>query len=217
MLASTLLACSLVPLHAAPERSGDRVDADWILDRMVRPAPSRTAFVELRDSKLLKAPLRIVGEYSRLDEATLVRKVTAPYVETTTLRGGQATIERAGHASRRIALDKVPELEGLVAGFGALLAGDRAQLREQYGFASDGTNMNWTLVLTPKEEALASRVQSITLRGRGAELGCIETRTADDSVQRTLLAGMARRAAGLDVEALTVQAMAAMCRGEAPR
>ena len=43
-------------------------------------------------SALLKAPLRIEGEYQRPDGDTLVRQVRAPYAETTTLRQGEATI-----------------------------------------------------------------------------------------------------------------------------
>ena len=40
--------------------------------------------------------LRIAGEYARPDDATLVRSVRTPYVEVTTIRGGQATIARGG-------------------------------------------------------------------------------------------------------------------------
>ena len=68
----------------------------------VRPSPARmrTSFVELRGPKLLKAPLRIEGEYLRPRDDTLVREVHAPYSETTTIRAGEVTIARAGKSPR---------------------------------------------------------------------------------------------------------------------
>ncbi|HET7126913.1 MAG TPA: LolA-related protein [Lysobacter sp.] len=177
----------------------DAVDAAWVLRQLARPAPMHTAFVELRDSPLLKAPLRISGEYRRPDEATLVREVQSPYAETTTIKSsgagaGQATIVR-GTRSRSFSLARVPELAGLQASFGALLAGDRATLEQHYRVAAAGTRQHWMLTLVPRDAALAAKVRDIALHGRGAELRCIETRPVrGGGVQRTLLASAARAA-----------------------
>lgn len=174
----------------------------------------RTGFVELRDSKLLKAPLRISGEYQRPDDTTLVREVRAPYTETTTIRAGEVTIARAGHSPRTFSLLRVPELTGLQASFGALLSGDRKLLEQHYRVASDGSRERWTLTLTPKDAQFAAKVRDIIVYGRGAELRCIETRPAKgDEVQRTLLAGAAREAA----ELTTGAAFAALCHNDAHR
>ena len=173
----------------------------------------RTGFVELRDSKLLKAPLRISGEYSRPDAATLVRDVRAPYAETTTIvsgkAGGEVTIARAGHSPRRFSLSRVPELGGLQSSFGALLSGDRQLLEQHYRIASAGSRERWTMTLTPKDARFAAKVRDITLYGRGAELRCIETHPAKGiEVQRTLLAGAAREAA----DVASGPALTALCR-----
>jgi hypothetical protein len=203
------LLCSAAPLcAAAPETDAAQVDAGWILQKLARPAPMRTAFVELRGSPLLKAPLRIEGEYQRPSADTLVRAVRKPYAETTTLRDGQATIARAGKAPRTFPLSRVPELAGLQASFGALLSGDRARLERHYRLAPQGTRQQWTLLLTPKDAGMQASVRDITLYGRGAELRCIETRPAKGELQRTLLAGAANAAAG----ATTGAALAALCR-----
>ncbi len=202
------LLCSAAPLcAAAPEADAAQVDAGWILQKLARPAPMRTAFVELRGSPLLKAPLRIEGEYQRPSADTLVRAVRKPYAETTTLRDGQATIARAGKAPRTFALSRVPELAGLQASFGALLSGDRALLEQHYRLAPQGTRRQWTLLLTPKDARMQASMRDITLYGRGAELRCIETRPAKGELQRTLLAGAANAAAG----ATTAVALAALC------
>jgi Outer membrane lipoprotein carrier protein LolA-like len=170
----------------------------------------RTAFVEVRDSKLLKAPMRISGEYRRPADDTLVREVRAPYAETTTIAAGTVSIARLGKSPRTFSLSRVPELAGLQASFGALLSGDRALLQQHYRLASAGTRQHWTLTLTPKDAAFAAKVRDITLYGRGAELRCIETASAGSGdVQRTLLAGAARDAAA----AGTGAALEALCRG----
>jgi hypothetical protein len=211
LLAATLAAgFGTAPLHAAPEpASTGNVDTAWILSRLARPAPSQTPFVELRDSRLLKAPLRISGTYRRPDGATLVREVRAPYAETTTIRAGEAVIERAGKSARRFSLSRVPELAGLQASFGALLSGDGERLKRHYAIRSEGTRDRWTLLLTPKDAALAAKVERVVLHGRGSELRCIESIPLDGAVQRTLLAGAARDAAGVE----SAQALAALCDG----
>lgn len=196
------------PLHAAP----DTIEADWILARLARPVPSETPFVELRDSRLLKAPLRVSGVYRRPDAATLVREVRAPYAETTTIHAGEAVIERAGQSPRRFSLARVPELAGLQATFGALLSGDATRLRRQYEVRSEGSREHWQLHLKPRNPALAKRVEQLVLHGRGAELRCIESRPAGDgAIQRTLLAGAAQSAAKVS----SAKALAALCSGDA--
>ena len=207
LLLAAMLCASIAPPHAAAENPR-AVDAGWILAKLARPVPSRTGFVELRDSKLLKAPLRIAGEYRRPDADTLVREVRTPYPETTTIRAGEVSIARAGKSPRTFSLSRAPELAGLQASFGALLSGDRTQLERHYALASEGSRERWTLVLVPKDAAMAAKVRAIALYGRGAELRCIETRpAAAGEVQRTLLAGAAREAA----DVATGTALVALC------
>lgn len=203
-LASTLL----VSIVTVPVAQAQSADADWILRALARPAPMRTDFVEVRDSPLLKNPLRLSGEYRRPREDTLVREVRAPYRETTTLRAGEATIARDGKPPRTFSLSRAPELASLQNSFGAMLAGDRARIERVYRVTAQGDRARWTLTLAPKDKALAARVRDITLYGQGAELRCIETRPVKGELQRTLLAS-----AALAVKAATdANAMQALCR-----
>ncbi len=208
-LASTmLLPAMLASILAASTVQAQGVDADWILRALARPAPMRTDFVEVRDSPLLKNPLRLSGEYRRPREDTLVREVRAPYRETTTLRAGEATIARDGKPPRTFSLSRAPELASLQNSFGALLAGDRVRIERVYRVVAQGDRARWTLTLAPKDKALAARVRDITLYGQGAELRCIETRPVKGEPQRTLLASAAL-AARADSDA---KAMQALCR-----
>ena len=204
-----LLCSAALPSAAAPESDRTRADADWILRALAQPAPMRTDFVELRGSSMLKAPLRLQGEYRRPDNVTLVREVRVPYVETTTLRQGQASIARPGKPVRNFALSRAPELAQLQAGFGALLSGDRALLETQYQLAPQGTRQQWTLLLTPVDTKLKMQLHDITLHGQGEELRCIETRPAKGDLQRTLL-GSAAKAAAPDA---TANVLADLCHG----
>lgn len=201
---SIRLASAFAVLVAASTASAAQgVAADWILSALARPAPVRTDFVELRGSPLLKAPLRLSGEYRRPDADTLVREVRSPYRETTTLRAGEATIARDGKAPRTFSLSRVPELAGLQSSFGALLAGDRVGIERSYAVTAAGSRERWTLTLAAKDKALAARVRDIVLYGQGAELRCIETRPAKGDLQRTLLASAALAAKpGSDAKAL---------------
>ncbi|UNK51162.1 fatty acyl CoA synthetase [Lysobacter sp. S4-A87] len=215
MLASATL-CAAAPEGAAavePE-VGPAVDPAWILKGIARPVPASTPFVEVRASKLLKAPLRLSGQYVRPDRDTLVREVRAPYVETTTLRAGEATIARAGQSSRRFALSRVPELAGFQGNFAALLDGDRAGLERHYTLSAQGSRQRWTLTMLPRDAAQATRLQAIALYGRGSELRCIETRTVGNAPpQHTLLAGAAVDAAAV----VDAPALAELCHGGAAR
>ncbi|HLM52466.1 MAG TPA: LolA-related protein [Pseudoxanthomonas sp.] len=203
--------CSLALPCAAAD--GAALDSGWILQKLARPVPARTAFVELRGSALLKAPLRVEGEYRRPDATTLVREVRVPYAETTTIRDGQATVARQGRAPRRFALSRAPELATLQASFGALLAGDGATLERHYRLQPRGSRERWTLRMTPKDAGVARRLGAITLYGQGAELRCIETMPVSGELQRTLLAGAARDAA----TAQSAEALLALCRAAGAR
>ena len=191
--AAIVMLCLMLPIGTVDAQTAD---SGWILKALARPAPMRTDFVEVRDSPLLKAPLRLSGEYRRPREDTLVREVRAPYRETTTIATsktgpGEATIVRPGKAPRTFPLSRAPELAGLQGSFGALLAGDRAQLERIYRVSAQGDRARWTLILSPKDKALAARVREIALYGQGVELRCIETRPPKGEAQRTLLASAA--------------------------
>jgi len=211
------MGCALFAADALSAPAAAPVSADWIMAHLVRPAPMRTSFVELRGSALLKTPLRVAGEYRRPDTHTLVREVRSPYAETTTITtatagaAGEVSIARAGKSPRRFSLARAPELASLQSSFGALLDGDRGALERGYRVSTQGTREQWTMTLQPRDAALAAKVEQIALHGRGAELRCIETQPRKQALQRTLLAGAARAAD----KVADVAALAALCRGDA--
>lgn len=193
MLPFSAALCAVALAMPARADAPATVETGWILSKLAQPAPTRTSFIEVRSSRLLKNPLRLSGEYRRPDEQTLVREVRTPYAETTTLRGDQASIARGGKPARTFSLSRAPQLAGMQAGFAALLRGDAVGIGRDFSLATRGTRAQWQMQMTPKQAALKQYVRDITLYGRGSELRCIETRTTrGDEVQRTLLASAAR-------------------------
>ncbi|WP_233431192.1 LolA-related protein [Lysobacter enzymogenes] len=223
LLAATWPLAAPAEQAAAPARVADEgaqpADPAWILPRLAQPVPARTDFVEVRGSALLKAPLRVSGEYRRPDADTLVREVREPYAETTSIRTGakpgqgEVSIARAGKPPRRFSLSRAPELVALQASFGALLGGDRAELERHYALAAQGTRRQWSVTLTPKDAQVAARVRAIVLLGRDDELRCIETQPARGSEQQRTLLGAAARAAAAVGDA---SQLAALCRSHGP-
>lgn len=205
MLLATTLSVLALPASAAA------IDAAWVLRQLAQPAPSHSAFVELRGSALLKEPLRVSGHYRRPDAATLVREVQQPYQETTTIAGDRVTIARQGKPPRVFALSRAPELADLQQSFGALLSGDLAALEQRYQLNVRGTAQQWVLALVPKDPALGKRVRTVSLYGASDQLRCIETEPSKGDVQRTLM-GSAANAGATVVDAA---ALTALCHGRA--
>lgn len=193
--------------HAAPE-AGARVDA--LLAQLARPAPSRLDFVEIRASALLDTPVRATGTLEHPDADTLVRAVRTPSPERTTIRGERVEIEREGRGTRRFALDRAPQLAGLLASFRAIVGGDGSLLERYYDARVDGRlEGRWLLTLTPREPALAEHVAWVALHGEGDAPLCLELEQRGEGGSMMLLGAAAAAAAGVD----DGEALTRLCRG----
>ena len=182
--ALSALAClAVATASAAP-------DARTLVGRIAREAPSSTAFTEARFSKLLRQPLVVSGELAYLGAGSLDRRVTSPFREMTTIRGNTVRIEREGEDARSFALGRVPELEGFLTAFGALLAGDSAALERTFAIAANGDEAGkWTLELTPLDERVRRRVIAIRIYGSGDELDCVATSDTQETGSVMMLGG----------------------------
>jgi hypothetical protein len=149
-------------------------DARALVERVAREAPSTVAFTEARFSKLLRQPLVVSGELAYLGAGSFDRRVTRPHRETTTIRGNTVRIEREAQAARSFALDRVPELEGFLTAFGALLSGDWLALERAFAMTANGDEAgDWMLDLEPLEERARRRVTTVRIYGNGDELRCL--------------------------------------------
>jgi hypothetical protein len=174
-LLSAIALCPTALCRAAsPE-----VDAAAIVAGLKRDVPARTAYTEVRFSGLLERPLILHGELEYLGPGKLGKRVDAPYKEQTSVSDGEAKVQRGTRAPRTFSLSQAPELEGFLRGFSALLGGDAAALARDFTLAASGNSANWQLVLKPRDERLARRVEAIEVDGSGATPRCFRTHEAD--------------------------------------
>ncbi|HHW4678326.1 MAG TPA: LolA-related protein [Xylella sp.] len=204
-----ILLCSVA--RSLPAAANEQDHVSWILKTLAHPVSVSIPFLELHSSALLKGRLRVQGDYRWLDAQTLVREVTVPYHEVTTLHNGEVILERDGKALRRFDLSHTPELTGLYTGFSALLSGNRALLERNFRVRAEGTQALWQLYLVPLDATLAQQVREVRLYGHGTSLSCMERVSIRGDVQRTLLAGAVQGAAHVD----NMAALAVLCRGGA--
>ncbi len=187
-------------------------DARTLVERLAREAPSSVGFTEARYSQLLREPLVVSGELTYLGAAGLDRRVTSPYRETTTIRGNTVRIEREGQDVRSFALGRVPQLEGFLTAFGALLAGDSAALERSFAIAATGDEGGyWTLELTPLDVRARRNAVVIGIYGSGGELRCLTTSDTKENGSVTML-GEAPSAAISPTSSFD-DLLAAHCRG----
>ena len=91
-------------------------------------------------------------------------------------------IEREGQAVRSFALERVPQLEGFLTAFAALLGGDSTALEKTFAIAANGDEAgDWTLDLVPLDERARRNVVTISIYGSGNELRCVATSDAKES------------------------------------
>jgi hypothetical protein len=169
---------------AAPE-------ADALIARLARPAPASIRFTEVRFSSLLREPLIVSGELGYSGPASLDRRVETPYHETTTIRGDSVRVEREGEAPRSFALKRAPELQGLLTGFSALLAGEPAVLHRNFNVTTTGSEEAWSLVLEPSDPRARRRLQQIRVEGSGDTPRCFSIQSPPESKTATTKTGPA--------------------------
>jgi hypothetical protein len=175
---------------ALPSTAPRADEVDGLLARLARPAPARTAFVEVRYSKLLSAPLVTAGELEFRGPGELGKHVERPYRENTQIHGEDVQVEREGQRPRRFSLKRAPELRGLLVSFGALLGGDRAGLEQYFELSTETVDGGWRLQLTPRDVRTRKRIRSVVVQGRTSEPRCFVISERDDNAS-VLLVGAA--------------------------
>jgi hypothetical protein len=175
-------------------------DPDALLQRLARPAPATTAFVEVHFSPLLSRPLIVAGELQNNGPESLGRTVEKPYSEHTEIHGDEVTVTRGSGQPRSFSLQRAPDLKSLLTSFSALLGGNRAQLERSFNFNVDGDDAHWSIGLTPRDSRVSQRVTRITITGQAAHPRCMTTSAPDGSVTVMLMEEAASTPVAPDVD-----------------
>jgi hypothetical protein len=137
-----------------------------------------TTFLEKKFIKGLDAPVESSGELGFEAPSRMVKRTLRPKLETLTLDGREATVER-GRQVRTVSLDDYPEIAVHVEGIRACLAGDRAALERIYRVELSGSAAQWRLTLAPLNEKAAAQVKAIYLSGEQADIRTVQVLLAD--------------------------------------
>lgn len=202
----------LLALICSLSAAGATSDADALLQRLARPAPATTAFVETKYSDLLDAPLVTQGELSFASANQLGKRVDMPFQERTVVDGENVSIERAGRKPMHFSLKRAPELRALLIGFSALLAGDRAALRRHFAIAVSGSDAHWMIVLDPIDKRIRKRIDAITIYGADDAPRCFLVEQADGDASVMRVDAAAKEAVA---DAASQDALVALCRQDA--
>ena len=202
----SLLLCLAMPcLSVAAE-----LDADTLVASLQRELPARTPYTEVRFAQMFDRPLVVHGELEYLGPGKLGKRVDTPYRETTTIADGQVSVQRGERKPRQIALGQIPELEGFLRGFSALLGGDAATLAGDFDVRTSGTLARWHMTLSPKDARLKRRVAAIEVDGVASAATCFAIIDADGDASIMLVEELA--SATLP-KPLTRHNVEAVCRG----
>jgi Outer membrane lipoprotein carrier protein LolA-like len=186
-------------------------DVDTLIRGLARKAPASVAFTEARFSALLKEPLVVSGELEYAGPASLDRRVTEPYRESTAIRGESVRLERDGEPERTFALKRVPELRALLSGFVALLSGDATSIRKDFSVESGGDDASWRLELKPVEASARRRLMEIVVNGSGGEPRCFSMLDTRGGGSVLLLGAAAAKNVRKDA---TLEDLLSLCRAE---
>jgi hypothetical protein len=187
----TLTQLSATPPAPVPPRDALAPDAAALIARLARPVPSTTTYAEVRFVRLLKTPQVQHGELDYGGAGKLGKRVERPYRETMTIDAGSVEVQREGRSTRRFALERAPELQGLLTGFSALLGGDAATLGKIFDVHFVDNAPKWTLTLTPHEAALGKHLREIVVAGSGDEPQCFSLHETDGDASVMLLGALA--------------------------
>ncbi len=185
VVGAVLLVLSLLSSIPSPAMSDP---LERRLEGLAAQAVEAVAFEEERRSSLLGRPIVVRG-WLVVDRPAdrLTKRVEAPRPARLTLTPSHLEAESGGR-TRRLPLDRRPELAALLTGLRALLDGDAEALRSRFqADYLEGRDDAWLLRLVPHDETLAQRLVLLEVRGEGDRVETIDTVTADGERQRMTL------------------------------
>jgi outer membrane lipoprotein-sorting protein len=175
----SLLACAAAHGATAPGAAAGAADAlDEVMHSLAQRRHGQVSFVEQQFLSMLKRPVESYGELIYDAPNHLEKRTIEPRPETLVVDGEVVTVQR-GRRSHVLDLKAYPQILPFIESIRATLAGDRASLEKLFRLQFTGSEMRWSLVLTPLEAQLAKTVAQIRIDGSRDELSRVEIRQSD--------------------------------------
>ena len=151
---------------------------DDVMHSLAQRRHGQVSFVEQHFLSMLKRPVESYGELVYDAPNRLEKRTIEPRPETLVVDGEMVTVQR-GRRSHTLDLKAYPQILPFVESIRATLAGDRAALEKLFRLEFTGSEMRWTLSLTPLDAQLSKAVAEIRIDGSGDELLRVEIRQSD--------------------------------------
>jgi outer membrane lipoprotein-sorting protein len=175
----SLSACAAAHGATAPGAAAGAADAlDEVMHSLALRRHGQVSFVEQQFLSMLKRPVESYGELIYDAPNHLEKRTIEPRPETLVVDGEVVTVQR-GRRSHVLDLKAYPQILPFIESIRATLAGDRASLERLFRLQFTGSEMRWSLVLTPLEAQLAKTVAQIRIDGSRDELSRVEIRQSD--------------------------------------
>jgi outer membrane lipoprotein-sorting protein len=175
----SLSACAAAHGATAPGAAAGAADAlDEVMHSLALRRHGQVSFVEQQFLSMLKRPVESYGELIYDAPNHLEKRTIEPRPETLVVDGEVVTVQR-GRRSHVLDLKAYPQILPFIESIRATLAGDRASLEKLFRLQFTGSEMRWSLVLTPLEAQLAKTVAQIRIDGSRDELSRVEIRQSD--------------------------------------
>ena len=146
-------------------------DLDQLLERLRVQPPTRVAFTEQRQNRLLKEPMVLSGYLAYLAPGRLEKTIETPFRETLRVDGDEIAIMRDGE-ERRISLRNRASFRVMLNSIEAIMAGGGDTLREHFDITVSGDDAAWRIELLPHARRLQRQLLKMDVTG-GAQVESI--------------------------------------------
>lgn len=153
-------------------------DLDDLMHSLSQRRHGEASFVERQYLSVLTRPVESKGKLIYDAPDRLQKRTFEPRSEDLVLNGNELTVVRAGR-SRVLELKAYPQVVPFIEGIRATLAGDRAALERAFRLQFSAGSARWTLVLVPRETAVARTVSEVRIEGSKDDLLQVEIRQPD--------------------------------------
>ena len=149
------------------------LDLTTVTGLLAQRKSGEARFSEERFVGGIDGPLRASGTLSFTAPDRFARVTTEPRAESMAVDGNQLVLKRGGR-TRQMALDALPEVTALIEAVRGTLTGNAVTLQRHFRIQVDGSAAQWTLLLVPRDERLATQVRELKITGMSGDLRVVE-------------------------------------------
>ena len=168
------LAFATLSLQAVAQSRPQAWDLPQLMATLAQAPSHEDKFTEKKAVSLLKEPIESSGILSYRKPDHLEKHVLQPKDEAIIVDGDEITWKDAAGRSRSMRLRSNAALAALAESIRATLAGDLPALQKYFTVKLDGEQKQWSLSLTPVDDAMSRKIQSLHISGSAARIDTVE-------------------------------------------